>query len=424
MNPIAYFKERTQLIRKQKSRLMGIAREAGTPLYLYDPEEVKKNVRRFKKAFQKQGIDLFLFYATKSNYYPGILKTIVEEGEGLDVSSQRELILAVRAGAKRIIYTGPVKTEQDFEAILQNPEKITVNLESLRELELLASMAKKRNVRIRCGVRIYTRMQAGWTKFGIPLDDFPKFFHSAQKHSSLNFCGIHFHISFNKNPEKYVKTLKELSRYLQTHLTQKDRQKIEYLDMGGGFYPEPFEALYAWNPEQSSEVPDSAMLERILNDHFHPRILPIQSEPIEIFAAKIEGAFKSAVKPVLPNARLYAEPGRYLSHSAMHFLLKLVEVKNPRMGITDGGTNMIGWEKYQHYDYVPMFNLSQLDLKNEFPFLSYGSLCTPEDIWGYYLFSKASPKNGDILLIPHQGAYTYTLAQQFIKDIPGVYEIG
>jgi diaminopimelate decarboxylase len=44
----------------------------------------------------------------------------------------------------------------------------------------------------------------------------------------------------------------------------------------------------------------------------------------------------------------------------------------------------------------------------------FGSLCTPDDIWGFSVFG-AGIETGDILLIPDQGAYTYSLRQSFIK---------
>jgi diaminopimelate decarboxylase len=67
-------------------------------------------------------------------------------------------------------------------------------------------------------------------------------------------------------------------------------------------------------------------------------------------------------------------------------------------------------------DYFPEINLSRPDL-TEHPCYVLGSLCTPHDVWGYgYFGSDIQP--GDILLIPTQGAYTYSLRQNFIKPLP------
>ncbi|MFH0837810.1 MAG: alanine racemase, partial [Patescibacteria group bacterium] len=323
---------------------------------------------------------------------------------------------------KKIIYTGPAKTEKDFELILDNYKKITVNLESEREMELLAKMAAKRKIVARCGVRIVTAMQAGWTKFGIPIAQLADFFRKAQKFPSLNFCGIHFHISFNHTPEKYVRTLSELAHYLFSNFTKEERDRFEYLDIGGGYYPEHFMAMYSWNPDQTINLPPE-ILDRVFEDKFESRIVPLCTDPIEVFAAQISAALKSKIRPLIPNAEFYAEPGRFISHSSMHFLLRLMDIKEGRIGITDGGTNLVGWELFQFYYYAPIFNLSQFSVTREIPFVTYGSLCTPEDLWGYYLYTAGKPKEGDVLLIPYQGAYTYTLAQTFIKEIASVYDL-
>ena len=421
METETFFESRYKKIRNQSGLLKQLAETRETPFYLFDANEVRQNLSLFRNAFLNEGIDISVFYAVKSNYYKGLLKTVVGEGGGLDVSSRRELELALQAGAKRIIYTGPAKSEKDFEKILEHHEKITVNLETLREMKLLAEMASERGVRIRCGARIFSPMQTGWTKFGIPLEEFADFFRAAQTLTSLDFCGIHFHMSFVDDPDVYVKTMDQLSLYLKKHLTDDERRRLEYLDIGGGYYPQQFQALYAWNTDQKTDLPKD-YIDRIFEDKFSPRILPMETQAIEVFAREIGRAFKTKILPLLPEVRLYAEPGRFISHSSMHFLLRLMDVKKGPIGIADGGINLIGWELFQFFYYVPIFNLSRFSASREIPFVTYGSLCTPDDIWGYYMYTAGPPQEGDILLIPYQGAYTYTLAQNFIREIPPVID--
>jgi diaminopimelate decarboxylase len=51
-----------------------------------------------------------------------------------------------------------------------------------------------------------------------------------------------------------------------------------------------------------------------------------------------------------------------------------------------------------------------------------GSLCTPHDIWGTAYFGSCI-ETGDVLMIPTQGAYTYSLRQHFIKPLPKVVSL-
>jgi len=97
--------------------------------------------------------------------------------------------------------------------------------------------------------------------------------------------------------------------------------------------------------------------------------------------------------------------------------LTVVDKKASDLVITDAGTNAIGWERFET-DYFPVINLSRPDLiESECNIL--GSLCTPHDVWGYAYWGK-DIQPGDILLIPTQGAYTYSLRQEFIKPLPTV----
>ncbi len=416
------FKERFDHVKKLRPLLLAIAKKRGTPLYVFDKKEAQKNLQRLKKAFEKQGIPLQIFFAVKSNPYPGLLKTVIKEGEGLDVSSVRELTMALSTKPKHVIYTGPGKTRADFDFLLKHFPSATVNLESFREMELLSTLAKSARVTVKCGLRIRTRHQGEWNRFGLPLEDLKSFYTKARTLPNIRFCGIQFHVSLNETPKPYVQTLKTLGKYLSSHFSKKELQDFEFLDIGGGFYPESFEGTYPWNPENEMNYLSKRTLDRILKDKKQPRYCPLAVSPIETFAHEIAQALKKEIFPAIPSVKIYAEPGRFIAHSCMHFLMTLVERRSTQSGITDGSGNMIGWEKYQFLNYAPLFNLTHFDLKQEKPFVTFGSLCTQDDIWGYYLYGK-KPVEGDIFLMPFQGAYTYTLAQNFIKDIPPVYDL-
>ncbi len=422
MKEITLLKEKKEKVAQMRNKLLKIAEKEGSPLYIFDKEEVILSIKKLKNTYKENDVDINIFYAVKSNYYKGILKTLVEQGEGLDVSSPRELKLALEAGAKKIIYTGPAKQVSDFEFILKHNDKIFVNLESERELKCLGELAQKKKKYIKCALRIITKNQTGWTKFGLPLAKLKSFFNLTKKYKYISFCGIHFHISHNKNPDKYIGTFKELGKYIKENFTSEEMKKLEYIDMGGGLYIDPFEAAYPWNKSKVVTSIKESVLEKIIKDGYRPRYLPIDTVKMEEYIKGIADSFKKHIRPLLPNLRLCAEPGRFICQNSMHLLLRIIDIKNNYSAITDGGNNIIGWEKYQCCNYVPIFNLTHFNANTEKPMILYGSLCTPDDIWGYYLYGNKA-QEGDIIVMPFQGAYTYTLAQEFIRDIPKVYEI-
>ena len=411
-------------ISRLRPDLLALARDRSTPLYVHDPREVKANLARFRRAYQAAGVEVRVAYAVKSNPYPGLLCTVVAAGEGLDASSPRELRLALAAGAKRIIFTGPAKSRDDLELALRHRQRVLVDLESVRELKALGELAAARGCTVRCGLRVTTRHQRAWSKFGIPAQELGRCWRVARRLRGLEIVGLQFHSGTLGGPELVVDTLEELGRILADELPPAFAAGLSFVDVGGGVIPESFEGIYPWNRAQAMSFDrDPGLNQRILADEIGPHYEAAEVLPVEAFAGPVAAAFRARILPLAPEAELWTEPGKYISHSAMHLLFRVAEVKGRQTIIVDGGTNMIGWEKYEFFDYAPIFNLTRWAPRSERPMLVYGSLCTPHDLWGYYLRGRGA-QIGDLLCMPYQGAYTYTLAQNFIRPVPGVVDLG
>ena len=415
--------QRADDVAQLRPHLTSLAQETATPLYVFDRLEAARNLDHFKRAFAAAGVEVQPFYAVKSNPYLGLLRSVVEAGGGLDVSSQRELRLALRARAQRIVYTGPGKRSDDLELVLRHRRRVVPHLESLREMQKLGELAAGRCQEIRCGLRLVTRHQSKWKKFGIPLDELHECWEIMRRFPQLRISGLHFHSGTLTGPEPVVATIEEVGRFLRQALTAPERRALTFFDVGGGVIPAAFEGVYPWNRAQSMSFDvDPRLTQQILNDEIKPHYEPAEVVPVEYYAREVVGAFRREILASCPAAALYAEPGKFISHSVLHLLFSVVDLKGSQAMIVDGGTNMIGWEKFEFFDYAPIFNLTRFAPGEERPFLVYGSLCTPHDLWGYYLRGGA-PQVGDLLCIPFQGAYTYTLAQSFIQPIPPVVDL-
>ncbi len=109
-----------------------------------------------------------------------------------------------------------------------------------------------------------------------------------------------------------------------------------------------------------------------------------------------------------------------MSSFAMHLVMQVVDRKDTDLVIVDAGIHMIGWERYLHV-YAPLINLTQ-PARTELSARIYGSLCDPEDTFGKYCFAEGLAE-GDVLVMPNQGAYSYATAQNFIRPIPAVHRI-
>ena len=376
----------------------------GSPLYVVEESILQERAEQFTNAFYQVLPDVHVYYAMKSNNHPKIVKTLVNAGLNLDVSSGLELQIALDSGTADIIFSGPGKTEKELTLAVENCDRTTVLIDSFGELELLQRIATEKNTSIRAGVRLTTDSKGLWRKFGIPLKDLSRFLDTAKRGSHVSIQGLQFHTSWNLDPCNQVDFIGRLGNTL-SKLTSEQRSMIEFIDIGGGFWPSQGEWL------QSSNAPQSYLSSAITHCHYMRH-----STTIEEFASKIAQAVRRHLFPYV-SCRICAEPGRWLCNDAMHLLLTVTDKKERDLVITDAGTNAIGWERFET-DYFPVINLSRPEtIEHECYIL--GSLCTPHDVWGYSYWGK-DIQPGDVLMIPTQGAYTYSLRQEFIKPLPAV----
>lgn len=401
---------------KKREKILQIANTNKTPFYLFDREELLLSLRSFSAAFNSPQLFFKPYYAIKSNPHSFIIKTVLENGFGLDSSSGRELEIALKQQAKDILFSGPGKTEKELALAVKNNTKNIVNIDSFRELEKLGGIAKKEKKRIKAGVRIFSQNCGSWSKFGIPLAKLTDFWQKARTYPYVKLQGIQFHMSWNKDASPYQAMIKQLASYLKNKFNPEMRNEIKFIDIGGGFLPYSADGYFPW------DLPQGRLI-KIADEYFDKQSEFIdkyylsESIPLENYADGIVEAIRQYLTPLVKSS-YYLEPGKIISHKAMHIILKVVDIKKRGVVITDGGTNIIGWERFES-EYFPLINLTHPSTK-EINCQFYGSLCTPHDIWGYYCYADKIEEE-DYILVPYQGAYALSLAQNFIKPIPEVH---
>ena len=87
-----------------------IAREVGTPVYVYSEAAMRRQVRIFAEAFQS--IPHLICYAVKANSNLSVIRRLADWGAGFEIVSGGELFRVVRAGgsADKVVFDGPGKT--------------------------------------------------------------------------------------------------------------------------------------------------------------------------------------------------------------------------------------------------------------------------------------------------------------------------
>ena len=385
----------------------------GTPQYVFDEPALEKFLSTFHAVFSRH-LDRFrIFYAVKSNPYPELCKHVADRGHGLDVSSGQELSMALSLGCRSILFSGPGKTDPELTLAVQNRDRVTLLMDSAGELESVSRLLQDSDMgdlALKVGFRLTGRHHGAWGKFGVPPEQLDKLFSQALSVKGLDPQGIQFHTSWNLGPEAQVKMIETVGACIR-ELPEVSRRRLKFLDIGGGYWPERGEWL---NPQNTWK----GRLLQVVDPEFPlaPRHYYSPAKPLEAFAREISRALLSQGKP-LADLEIFMEPGRWISTPAMHVLLRVIDKKDATVVIADGGINLLGWERPLS-EFTPLLNLTRPSLR-EFPVSVFGPLCTPLDIWGRTLFGEGVEK-GDVLLVPDQGSYTYSLRQSFIKPIARV----
>lgn len=385
----------------KKDVLLKSANEFGTPQYILDREMLRRRCRFFIETFRKHIPRVEAFYAFKCNDMPYLVKTVLEEGFNADVAGIYELQLALKLGFKKIVFTGPGKGKGELKTAIEND--VIINVDNMDELEEIINLKPSKKVRLGIRINPSSSLTKTWSKFGISFSELDKAIQMIRKGDNLELCGLHFHCSWNQDPSRYVEGINLIGKYLN-----ENKLDLDFLDLGGGFYPEDIGELLKFSLKND--------LLKIMGEFggkfdFDPyQFIVEETEPLENFAKSIAQALKKwdIACPI------YLEPGRFIATHSTSILLKVTSIKDDCV-ITDGGINLVGDYRFEEYSFAPILNLSRpsLDLKRK---VIYGALCDPSDLWGYSYYGK-DIKKGDILAVLHQGAYTFCCAWRFIKPI-------
>ena len=224
--------------------MVELAKEYGTPLYVFDETELRSRCREFRTEFGKRYANTIVSYSPKAFIARAMIKLVEEEGLDLDVVSGGELAFARAAGfpARRIHFAGNNKSQEELElAIKENIGHIVVD--NLPELDMLVKIAGKKTVtillRLNPGIdphtHQYNRTGISDSKFGLTRATWDEAVITALAAPNLNVDGLHFHIGsgiFELEP--YLTSLDKVLEYAAV-IKQKYGFRTGLLSIGGGF---------------------------------------------------------------------------------------------------------------------------------------------------------------------------------------------
>jgi len=220
-----------------------LAREHGTPTYVYSAAALRHHFRTLRDAFAQ--VDPLICYAVKANYNLAVCHVLREEGAGFDIVSGGELFRALHVGAdpKTICYAGVGKTRPEIEYALE-AGILMFNVESRPELERIASIACEVGAEAGIGVRVnpgvdanthrHTTTGTNGTKFGVDFDVAAELVEQAGRLPGVRLMGVHVHLGSPVNsPEPYDEAIGLLADFIERCRSRGAR--IDWIDVGGGF---------------------------------------------------------------------------------------------------------------------------------------------------------------------------------------------
>jgi ornithine decarboxylase len=300
------------------STLKKLANEHGTPLFVVDHDELRRNYATFKKYLPR----VQAYYAVKANPAPEIVRTLFKAGTSFDVASLPELRVVCEniknlPAKKRqqwiwdkIIYANPIKANETLaELDHYNPLVTYDNAEEIRKIRKYAPNA---GLALRLKVANTGAMVELSSKFGAAPGEAVDLILEADK-AGLVVEGLSFHVgSQTTNFENYVQAI-NLAANIFKEAQDRGYKKMNLLDIGGGF-PAPYDAA----------VKPFRELARIINrelDRLFPKDVQILSEPGRFMVATAGIAISKIIGKAVRDGKLcyYIDDGVYHTFSGVIF---------------------------------------------------------------------------------------------------------
>src|ERR671923_362768 len=175
-----------------------LAREFGTPAYVYAEDDMRSRARAYTEAFRARTERFEVIYAAKAFPCPAVFRLFAAEGLSADVASGGELHLALAGGfdPARLYMHGNNKSQAELDYALEEGVGHIV-VDSFDEIERLRGRDQRVLLRVTPGIKPTTHsyIQTGQvdSKFGFAVDDVPRAV-EACRDAGLELCGMHAHI--------------------------------------------------------------------------------------------------------------------------------------------------------------------------------------------------------------------------------------
>jgi len=380
--------------------LTRVAREFGTPTYVYSAKTILDHYTRLDNALAP--IEHLICYAVKANSNLAILNLLVRAGAGFDLVSGGELFRVLAAGGDpaKCTFAGVGKSRDEIEYALEQ-RVYSFNVESEAELDSIECIAGAKNLRAPIALRLnpdvdphtheYIATGSHQNKFGIALDQIAAVYERAARMRNIEIVGVQMHIGSQITEAKPFANAIDKVAPLVREL--KSKYAIKFFSIGGGMgiiYRRALESGPGkWWHDHGGEA--SAFSVRDYADAILPPLREL-------------------------GIRILVEPGRFLVGNAGVLLTRVLHVKQSggkKFAIVDAGMNdLIRPALYQSYhEIVPVKEPTERERKISKVDIV-GPVCESGD---FFARDREMPElhEDDLLAIMSGGAYGFVMASNY-----------
>jgi len=239
---VNFFSYRNGTLCAENVPLDEIAKQYGTPAFVYSRAAIEHGYREFSDACS--GRDVLICYSVKANSNLAVLNVLARLGSGFDIVSGGELarVLAAGGSAGKTVFSGVGKSETELRTALA-AGVLCFNVESEGELDRLASIAASMGKTAPVSLRVNPDVDPGThpyiatglreSKFGIAYDAAVPLYRRAAKLPNIQVMGIDVHIGSQiTDVEPFVAALDKLLEFVD--LLDATGVHLDHLDLGGG----------------------------------------------------------------------------------------------------------------------------------------------------------------------------------------------
>jgi diaminopimelate decarboxylase len=363
----------------ENKQLVSLAKQYGTPLYVYDADKMAEQYNRLNDAFH--GVNLKIKYAAKALSNISVLKWMKQQGAGLDVVSIQEAHLGIKAGyePKDILYTpNCVSINEIIEAVDLG---LMINIDNISILEQFGHKYKDS---VPCCVRLNPHIMAGGnskistghidSKFGISILQMRHLLRVIDTYN-INVVGLHIHTGSDiLDSEVFLRGTEIIFEAAE------DFPDLEFIDFGSGF-----KVAY-----RAGDV----------------------TTDIESLGKELSKRFKDFCIQRGKDLELWFEPGKFLVSESGYFLASVNVIKTTPatvfVGIDTGMNHLLRPMMYDAYHSIE--NISNPS-STERVYTVVGYICETDTFGTDRKLSEV--RENDIIAIKNAGAYGFSMASNY-----------